>query len=255
VPSPRKQSKQRHARDFYSTPAWCTHRLWDAIGSPVNIDRMAHILEPCVGTAAIPLATSEWMNQNPPPEKWSRDRWSSFPRAVGWTMCDLETDVPGACIGDFLFGLNGQGSLIDQLAIPQLARFDAVITNPPFSRAMDFVRRSLEHAPIVIMLLRMGWLGSDERAAWLRERTPSVYMLPDRPSFTADGATDSDYYAWMAWGLDPEPRFVILDSTPLAERKVSRMHDDPRQLGLAEKWTDEDPTMNARLAEKPDGAV
>lgn len=51
------------------------------------------------------------------------------------------------------------------------------------------------------MLLRLNFLGSQRRAAWLRAWTPDVYVLPRRPSFTGRG-TDSCEYAWCVWHED-----------------------------------------------------
>jgi hypothetical protein len=30
--------------------------------------------------------------------------------------------------------------------------------------------------------------------------TPDMFVLPDRPSFREDGATDAQDYAWFRWG-------------------------------------------------------
>ena len=192
--------QQGEAQDFYETPAWCVHRLLDELGGcvldpfngrPGPSDRF---LEPAFGRGAIVNAVAEWA------------RWNGY-LVPEWTTVDVieRTPCPNHAISFFSLGLDIVGN------------HGVVVTNPPFRRALEFAQRCLDCAPIVCMLLRAGWLGSDERAEWIRKHTPSVYMLPDRPSFRG-GGTDSDYYAWMVWGLDDEPRFCLLGSTPKSER-------------------------------------
>ena len=77
---------------------------------------------------------------------------------------------------------------------------DAVVTNPPFSLAQEFVTKALTEAPVVIMLLRVGFLGSQKRQEWLNKNKPtSLIILSKRPSFTEDGKTDGAEYAWFVW--------------------------------------------------------
>lgn len=90
---------------------------------------------------------------------------------------------------------------------------DLVITNPPYSLAMEFVERALrEIAPSgeVAMLLRLCWLAGQKRAAFHREHPGDVYVLPKRPSFTGKG-TDSADYAWFVWGPGRGNRWEVLD--------------------------------------------
>lgn len=88
--------------------------------------------------------------------------------------------------------------------------FDMVVTNPPYSIAMDFVEKSLKDADVAIHLLRLGFLESQRRQEWLNENKPtSLIVLSKRPSFTEDGKTDGAGYAWFVWdpknklGLEP----------------------------------------------------
>lgn len=63
---------------------------------------------------------------------------------------------------------------------------------------------------VTAFLLRLNWLASQKRAFWLRKNTPSVYVLPKRPSFTGKG-TDATDYCWAVWRRDVAPTVVILD--------------------------------------------
>lgn len=221
------------AHEFFGTPPWCVDRLLDRRGDDLGrwmYGDPARWLEPCAGSGAIVHAVAEWL-----------DRRGYGPHPT-WTTVDIrpkairppritELGIGSHHVGDFLAGFAPQSSMLHRPL--ELGGFDLSLSNPPFGLAFDFVRRALQLAPVVVYLLRMSWLGSDERAEWLRAHTPSVYMLPERPSFTGEGRTDSDYYAWMAWGLDEVPMYQVLDSTPLAIRKRGRRRRvDPRQLGL-----------------------
>lgn len=108
-----------------------------------------------------------------------------------------------------------------------LARFSLVIGNPPYKDDLpeQFVRHVLsqpyEGDRMVCFLLRLNWLGSQARAAFHREFPSSVYVLPERPSFTSDGKTDSTEYAWFVWrSWDPVAHVEVLPC------------DDPAQLSL-----------------------
>jgi len=197
--------------EFYETPAWCVHRLLDRIGPRISdTDDSSHLtlLEPAIGSGAIVRAVDQWLNAN--------GYVSEMPHWFGFDVSDVaqscESDRVAVTVRSFL----DPWSLDDKLIVRYC---DFSITNPPFSLALDMARAAMQVAPVVIQLSRIGWLGSNDRADWLRANTPSVYLLPDRPSFVGKGRTDSDYYAWMVWWDEP-PKFEILDSTPLEERKA-----------------------------------
>lgn len=77
---------------------------------------------------------------------------------------------------------------------------DLVITNPPYSLAQEFVEKSLTEAPVVVMLLRLGFLESLKRKEfWEKNPLTSLIILSKRPSFTEDGKTDGSGYGWFIW--------------------------------------------------------
>jgi hypothetical protein len=94
-------------------------------------------------------------------------------------------------------------------SLPVTPYYRVVVTNPPFSQSLEFVEACLRRAPIVVMLLRLNWLASQKRNPFLREHTPSVYILPRRPSFTGTG-TDATDYAWFVWGMGA-PTVNVID--------------------------------------------
>lgn len=89
---------------------------------------------------------------------------------------------------------------IDYLARVSHFRYDLIITNPPFSLALEFLQKSLREAATVVYLLRLNFLGSQKRRAfWQANRPSHVLVLSKRPCFTGDGHTDSIEYAWFCW--------------------------------------------------------
>jgi hypothetical protein len=104
-----------------------------------------------------------------------------------------------------------------------------VITNPPFQLAMQFIRRAIEVAPLaqIAFLLRLNFLASEERAEFMQEYAPDIYVLPNRPSFV-HGATDMAEYAWFVWppaatiasvGARAVGRVQVLSPTPVNIRR------------------------------------
>jgi hypothetical protein len=178
---------ERRPDDFYETPQWCVDRLLDRVSLPTG-----HWLEPSCGAGAIIRAVSR------------REAPTWTPQ---WTAVDLHPQMPGAVEADFLTWLP-----------PPRLRFRVCLGNPPFSMALPFAKKCRDLADITILLLRLNWLASAERAAWLQRNPPSVFVLPNRPSFTGNG-TDATDYGWIAWGLHPSHRIEILNETPIEERR------------------------------------
>ena len=96
----------------------------------------------------------------------------------------------------------------------------------------------LDEAQVAIILQSLNWLGSAERAEWLRDLQPNVYVLPNRPSFVdkvlrdeATGeekvrknTTDALVYGWYVFDpdgivTDERGQIRMLDVTPAEERR------------------------------------
>ena len=109
------------------------------------------------------------------------------------------------------------------------AKFDVIITNPPFSLAMDFITKSIALQPkFVIMLLRLNYVGSEKRHHFMSTNMfHRTYVLPNRPPFTKNKegkwSTDSIEYAWFVHDLSLPPTdtsaMKMLALTPKQERK------------------------------------
>jgi hypothetical protein len=160
---------KRMSADLYPTPMDAI----DSIMLEIDWDKVDTVLEPAAGDGRIlrkckernPEIITDWAETNPP------ERFGAVPRDY------LTTEYPP---------------------------FSLVITNPPFSLAQEFVEKALKDGMSVAMLLRLGFLGSQKRNVWWRDRSPSrLFVLSKRPSFTGKG-TDSADYAWFCWG----PAFI-----------------------------------------------
>jgi hypothetical protein len=200
-----KGRKRKDAADSFSeyfpTPGWCVHRF---------IERATFLpkgtwFEPCAGNGDIIQGVGD-IRKSP----------------IYWHANELRSECEPA-----LRKLANQvviGSFLDWKVEPNAPRqYDVIITNPPFSLAMEVILKSLELADYVCMLLRLNFLGSADRHSFFREMMPDVFVIPERPSFDGKGA-DSIEYAWFVWP-QPEQRkrsrgsFELLDTTPLAIRK------------------------------------
>lgn len=151
----------------------------------------ADCLDPCVGDGVIP-ATIDACYRSP----------ALRPR---WTVCDID---PAWAVDP-----------VDYLDsdVPDHP-YSIAIFNPPFSRAVDFVRLARLHCDHVFCLQRLNWISSQQRHPFFVGDMPDIEVLPNRPSFRPDGKTDSQEYAWYYWG-DHTGMIRLLDLTPLKERR------------------------------------
>jgi hypothetical protein len=197
----------RAPHDYYATPAWTVRRLLEEVELPGG-----RWLEPCAGDGAIIRAVN------------------LIREDVYWNAWELRQecapDLERSTSGLPLAGRYGNGYHIGDFlksADGIRACYSAVVTNPPYSLAEEFVRACLPLARHVAMLLRLNWLASSKRSSWLREHAPDVYVLPDRPSFTG-GGSDACEYAWMVWGPErhrtrARGTITVLATTPADERR------------------------------------
>lgn len=170
--------------DFYETPTWAVRAVLPLL--PV-VEGKTRILDPGCGSGVI---LRELGAQYPENEVVGLEKDSAR-----YEACAASTDLD-VRRGDFL--------TFEE-------KFDLVVSNPPYSHAMEFVQQALRVAPVVAMLLRLGFLAGQRRAAWHREHPCHVAVLPRRPSFTADGKTDATEYAWFIWGTENAGRHCVLD--------------------------------------------
>ena len=194
----------RREHDFYPTPRWCVERLLERV--PIVWWGASTMLEPAAGNGALVNAVND------------------FTAGPTWDVYEIREE----CRKD-LFECEGVNSIhtTDWLEadIPDDVEYSAIITNPPYSLAEQFVWRALQWpACRVLMLLRLNFLGSAKRHKLFGQYMPNVYVLPNRPSFTADGRTDATEYAWFEWfpllrgGRARTGCVEVLNTTPRGER-------------------------------------
>ncbi len=94
-----------------------------------------------------------------------------------------------------------------RLALPRHNKAKPVlfVSNPPFSKAQEFLEKTLANlgqcppGSVSAFLLRIGILGSRKRAPFWRRYPPDhMTVFVPRPTFTGTG-TDSDEYAVFWW--------------------------------------------------------
>ena len=224
----------RENLDFYPTPGWCVDLLLDALFDDPAAGRifpapdLVTALEPAAGDGAI---VKRLLVRGVPAENIA---------AIELDQSRAETVraiIPHVRCADFLN---------DALILPRVP--DLIVTNPPFGLAADFARVALAMAGdrgTVALLLRLNWLGSQERAAFHRAHPSDILLLPKRPEFAASmscswkksgctyretlpieaprprecpkcgartrcSTTDSIEYAWFVWGPGRGNRWSIL---------------------------------------------
>lgn len=170
--------------DYFPTPPGVTRAFIDACPLPDGL-----WCEPAVGEGHIISAVGK------------RKAWATF---------DIR-DVPRPEFSD-------HHEQLDFLQWDETLRFNVIITNPPFYKAEEFVRKALKCTDHVAMLLRLAFLESRRREDFHAEFPSDVFVLSRRPSFLANGATDSSAYGWFVWGPGRGGRWTIL-KTPETSRK------------------------------------
>lgn len=165
---------ERREHDAYYTPDWVTSAILNALELPDGV-----WMDPAVGDGAIIAAVEA--------SRPGRQRWLAMD--VREVARPAHVEEGALLVGDFL-------------RTDCLAPVDVVITNPPYSIALPFAERAIDRHgrwAYVALLLRLAFLESRERAAFLAAHPPDIYPLAPRPSFTANGKTDSTAYAWFVW--------------------------------------------------------
>jgi hypothetical protein len=191
----------RHADDFYETPEWCVHALLKRV--PLRTHGLDW-LEPCYGGGAIVRAVDAFYDA----------RFGV--KSPDWHVNDIQLcrvddgPIPLSVLkrdkSDFL-----AWDEVDRLRVSRrltVPPYDVLLTNPPYTLAEEFIVQGLKFAKVVVMLLRLNFLGSQKRAMFFAEHFPDVYVLPRRPSFTG-GKTDSCEYAWMIFHREHRAHGIV----------------------------------------------
>lgn len=112
--------------------------------------------------------------------------------------------VVASDIIDYGFELHFAGDFLTQSKMA--LGTEAIVTNPPYQLAEQFVAHALELAPLVIMLLRLAFFESERRRSILegrglkrihvfRRRLPMMH----RDGWTGAKASSAIPFAWFVW--------------------------------------------------------
>jgi hypothetical protein len=211
------RSSGRVEHDAYGTPAWCVHRCLEYAALPGG-----RWLESCAGDGNIIRAVND-VRQDV--------RWSAIEIRPDCEK-ELLSLTPRVLIGNFL----AQAKLLESESA-----FDVLITNPPYTDALEVIEAGLKIAKNVCVLLRLGILETKKRALFFHENMPvSTLVLPNRPSFMTKTrvdkktnsvkktTTDAAAYAWFVFkpNVGEEKRrtgtSMVLDLTPKDVLKAAR---------------------------------
>lgn len=114
---------------------------------------------------------------------------------------------------------------VDDLLKRHWGKFDAIVGNPPFSISERFIHHLRDHLSedgILVFLLRLNFLATQERyeTLWERYKPAKVYPLVARPGFTSDGSTDGTDYGVVVWKKEPslETTMSWLDNRSVESR-------------------------------------
>lgn len=213
-----RSKKKKVEGDRYYTPKWLVRQCIDHILPVLCLRPPETILEPCAGTGRF----VEQLRVRYPDATIACNDLMALPEAIeagGWP------DADHSRFGDYL-----------EMDLPP-ATVDLTISNPPFGPALKIIEHAISHSKRVIMLLRQGFLSTQERAEFFRIHRPAyVFIIANRPAFDVPpevltnpdygwvkGQTDSADYAFVCWDLTTPTEATYLDwlpSVPLSERKA-----------------------------------
>jgi hypothetical protein len=174
-----RSAVDRNKTDFYATPPEVTVALLDFLEDKMLIDLPATIWEPAAGN----LVMADVM----------------FNRGYRVIATDLHPQVGGMFPTDFL---------------EANAECDWIITNPPFSKATEFITHALELGKPCAFLLKSQFWHAKSRLDLFRENPPS-YVLPLtwRPDFLygAKSGSPTMECLWTVWAGDHESIYYPLE--------------------------------------------
>jgi len=180
--------------DFYATPYWCTRAILRLV-TPSTQGRPPIILDPFAGEGAI----------------------LDVCKAAGYQTAGIELHAGRAERAASSGHAVQQGNSF----VDEWPKADAVITNPPYSMTIDSVKAALKfvatHGVDAAFLLRLGFLGSQDRADFHKNNLSDFYVLPRRPQY-AMSVSCSKKKTGCEWGV----RIPYLPTGELSEPAPAR---------------------------------
>lgn len=167
--NPGRASLRERADDRYDTPPQAVHALVKAEMLPL------HIWEPACGAGSI----------------------VNVLREAGHTV--MATDLQNGGCYDSRFGID----FLMEYTAP--IGCEAIITNPPYKLADQFVRHALTLVPKVIMLLRFNYLEGVGHSDIIDKHLAHVYLFRNRlpmmhrKNWAGPKSTSMVAFAWFSW--------------------------------------------------------
>ena len=167
---------ERKPHDFYATPIECVENFLNKYGGVIN----GNVLEPSAGNGNI--------------VKVLRNTYKD----INITSCEIREEEYNN-LSQYSYEI-----IIDDFLTRDFgdSKFNVIIGNPPYSLAIEFVKKCLdllEEDGVLIFLLRTAFLESKSRYEFWQENPLSgLYTLSKRPSFTGKGS-DATSYSWFIW--------------------------------------------------------
>lgn len=182
-----KRDEKKNSADLYSTPKEALDAIKPYLLSDIDkVDgKEIRLLEPCAGIGSISdylidMAENYYLDNN---------------KIVIVEDNELyKYNYPTCYRNNFLAEDNG---------IPSY--FDIAVVNPPYNKAVDFVLKGFEHAPIQWHFLRLSFLEGQERYNKLMSlgKLTDVYIFTYRVScpkgVDREPSANSVAYCWMRW--------------------------------------------------------
>jgi predicted RNA methylase len=192
--------------EYYQTPAWTTRAILH------QLPKRCRYLDAGCGTGAIGSVVAA----------------EGTPHGM---VCGIELD-PTLAAKAALAGLVVEEADFLQVPNSEWADIQVIIANPPYSLALEFLKKAIEivkpNMGTVAMILRLPFLAGQLRASFHKEHPCDIYVLPRRPSFTGKG-TDATDYAWFVWGPGRGHHWSILE-IPEDKTDPRDAQDDARAL-------------------------
>lgn len=173
----RKEDKD--SADLYSTPTVALDTIKPYLIKDLENNRMNYILEPCSGLEQI----------------------TDYLERLGNNSSDFGTEVDTNDLHDYGFNKTYNVDFLSNTNIPD--DYDLIVTNPPYNKAVEFVLKGFEHAPIQWHFLRMSFLEGQKRYQELFSlgKLSDVYIFTFRVScpkgVDMEPSPNSVCYCWM----------------------------------------------------------
>lgn len=172
-------SKPREG-EFYETPAWAVNAIIPYLGNPKRI------LDAGAGTGAIMAACEAY-----------------------WP----EVQTTGVELNPALIAQSkARGAIMNVDFLSSKWSADLIISNPPYSRAFEFLQIAFKQGRQAAFLLPLMFLTSKGRKAFHKEFPAALYVLAERPSFgvfwKVKCESNSDFNLRGSVGIEEDARAV-----------------------------------------------